>query len=130
VIRKAGAGERTLVAAGRYVVIKRFREVSGGEISTSASVREIRAFFLLSRLGLENLSEPAYDALQVPVNYRGVEVVTPRFVDAAHSRGVRVDAWTLDEPGEMRRLLDKGVDVIMTNHPGTLRKVLEHQRKA
>lgn len=128
VIQKAGAGDRTLVAAGRHVVIQRFREVSGGEVSTSASGREIRTFFLLSRLRFENLSNPAYDALQVPVRYRGVEVVTPRFVEAAHSRGVRIDAWTLDDPGEMRWLLEKGVDVIMTNRPGTLQKVLEQRR--
>ena len=129
VIREAGAEERTLVASQRHAVIRRFREVSGNEISTSASGREIRIFFLLSRLRLENLLQPAYDALQVPVSYRGVAVVSPRFTEAAHSRGVRVDAWTVDEPEEMRRLLDKGVDVVMTNRPATLQKVLEQRRK-
>lgn len=129
VIREAGAAERTLVASQRHTVIKRFREVSGGEIPTSASGREIRTFFLLSRLRLQSLLQPSYDALQVPVSYRGVEVVTPGFVEAAHGRGVRVDAWTVDEPGEMRRLLDMGVDVVMTNRPGMLQEVLEQRRK-
>lgn len=129
VIREAGAGERTLVASQRHAVIQRFRRVSGGEIPTSASGREIRAFFFLSRLHLESLSRPAYDALQVPVSYRGVEVVTSRLVEAAHGRGIRIDAWTVDEPGEMRRLLDKGVDVVMTNRPGRLQEVLEQRRK-
>lgn len=128
VIRKAEAEERTLVASQRHAVIKRFREISGGEIDTSASGREIRVFSLLSRLRLESLLRPAYDALQVPVRYRGVDVLTPEFLAAAHSRGVRVDAWTVDEPGEMRRLLDMGVDVIMTNRPGTLQEALK-QRK-
>ncbi len=129
IIREAGAEKRTLVAAQRHAVITRFREVAGDEVSTSASGREIRTFFLLSRLGLENLSRPAYDALQVPDCYQGVKVVTPKFVEAAHGRGVRVDVWTIDEPGEMRRLLDSGVDVIMTNRPDTLQKVLEQWRK-
>jgi glycerophosphoryl diester phosphodiesterase len=44
--------------------------------------------------------------LQVPVEYGGREVVTPRFLKAAHDRGVRVDVWTIDDPDEMRRLLD------------------------
>jgi len=55
-------------------------------------------------------------------------VVTPRFVGAAHSRGVRVDVWTIDEPEEMRRFLNLGVDVVMTNRPEVLSKVLREQR--
>lgn len=123
-VREAGAQKRTLVAAQRHAVIKRFREVAGDEISTSASGREIRTFYLLSRLGLQNLLRPDYDALQIPDSYRGVKVATPKFIEAAHSRGVRVDVWTIDEPDKMRRLLDLGVDVIMTNRPGTLQEVL------
>jgi glycerophosphoryl diester phosphodiesterase len=82
----------------------------------------------LSRLHLEFLLRPSYDALQVPAKYGGHEVVTPRFVEAAHYRGVRVDVWTIDDPEEMRRLLDLGVNVIMTNHPQALAKVLGGQR--
>jgi glycerophosphoryl diester phosphodiesterase len=50
--------------------------------------------------------------------------VTPRFLEAAHGVGVRVDVWTIDEPAEMRRLLDLGVDVVMTNRPEALAGVL------
>ena len=130
VIRENGAKQRTLVAAGEHEIIKRFREVSGGAISTSASEREIRAFFFISKLHLEGLFHTPYDALQIPVVYGGAKVATPRFVEAAHSRGVRVDAWTVNEPEEMNRLLDVGVDVIMTNHPDTLREVLERRGKS
>jgi glycerophosphoryl diester phosphodiesterase len=49
-------------------------------------------------------------------------------VNAAHDRGVRVDVWTIDEPGEMHRLLDLGVDVIMTNRPEVLEGVLGERR--
>jgi glycerophosphoryl diester phosphodiesterase len=79
-------------------------------------------------LRLERLGRPACDALQVPVEHKGVTLVTPRFLRAAHSRGVRVDAWTINEPGEMRRLLDLGVDVIMTDRPQTLASVLQERR--
>ncbi|MGB3684079.1 MAG: glycerophosphodiester phosphodiesterase [Rubrobacteraceae bacterium] len=129
VIREAGAEDRTLVASHRHAVIKRFREVSGGEIDTAGSVWETRVFFLLSKLRLESLLQPDYDALQVPVRYRGVKVLTPGFLEAAHDRGVRVDVWTVDEPDQMRRLLDLGVDVIMTNQPDTLQEVLEERRR-
>jgi glycerophosphoryl diester phosphodiesterase len=129
VIRDAGAEERTLVVSNRHGVVRRFRKLSGGQISTGASRREIRDFYLLSRLRLECLVRPPYDALQVPVDYRGIPLATPRFLEAAHSRDVRVDVWTINDPGEMRRLFDLGVDVIMTDRPETLASVLEERRE-
>jgi glycerophosphoryl diester phosphodiesterase len=128
VIRNAGVEERSLVVSDDHAVVRRFRRVSGGRISTGASRLEIGAFYLLSRSRLERLWRPVYDALQVPVEHEGIPLVTPRFLEAAHSRGVRVDVWTINEPGEMRRLLDLGVDVIMTDHPETLADVLEVRR--
>jgi glycerophosphoryl diester phosphodiesterase len=128
VIRNAGVEERSLVVSDDHTVVRRFRRVSGGRISTGASRLEIAMFYILSRLRLERLVHPAYDALQVPLEHQGITLVTPRFVEAAHSRGVRVDVWTINDPGEMRRLLDLGVDVIMTDRPGALAGVLEgHQ---
>jgi glycerophosphoryl diester phosphodiesterase len=128
VIRDAGAEERSLVVSNDHAVVRRFRRVSGGEISTGASRLETGAFYLLSRLRLERLCRPAYVALQVPVEHEGITLVTPRFLDAAHSREVRVDAWTINDAGEMRRLLDLGVDVIMTDLPQTLAEVLKERR--
>jgi glycerophosphoryl diester phosphodiesterase len=130
VIRKAGAEERTLAAAGRHSVIRRFRDVSGGGIATSASGLEVWLFFILSVLHLEHFARPRYQALQVPVTYGVLEVVSDRFLNAAHRMGVRVDAWTVNEPKEMDRLSEKGVDVVMTNRPGVLHRVLERRRGA
>jgi glycerophosphoryl diester phosphodiesterase len=127
VIRNADAGARTLVASNSHAVVRRFRRVSGGRIPTGASRREIAAFYLMSRSRLEALGRPAYDALQVPVEHKRIKLVTPRFLAAAHSKGLRVDVWTINEPGEMRRLLDLGVDVIMTDRPAVLAGLLEER---
>ena len=124
VIESAGAADRTLVVSERTPVIGRFRRLSGGRVSTGASRGESRLFYYLSALRLEGLLRPAYEALQVPVRHGDREVVTPRFLEAAHGVGVRVDVWTIDEPAEMRRLLDLGVDVVMTNRPEALSGVL------
>jgi glycerophosphoryl diester phosphodiesterase len=129
VIRAAGAAERSLVVSDDHAVVQRFRKVSGGHISTGASRLEITAFYVLSRLRLERLVHPAYDALQVPLEHKGITLVTPRFVEAAHSRGVRVDVWTINDPGEMGRLLGLGVDVLMTDRPETLASVLAGRRE-
>lgn len=127
VLREAGAEGRALVVSSRLGAVRRFRRMSGGRISTGASRSETGVFFLFANLRLERLLRPAYDALQVPLSHRGIPLVTRRFIEAAHASNVRVDAWTINETEEMQRLLDLGVDVIMTDRPGTLADVLEHR---
>jgi glycerophosphoryl diester phosphodiesterase len=54
-------------------------------------------------------------------------VVTKRFVRSAHRHGSHVHVWTIDDADEMHRLLDLGVDGIMTDRPEILRAVLEQR---
>src|SRR5918993_335443 len=125
--READAEGGPLVVSSRRSAVRRFRRISGGRISTGASRWETGVFLALCRLYLERLLVPAYDALQVPLTHRGIPLVNRRFVEAAHGRNVRVDAWTINEAGEMRRLLDLGVDAIMTDRPETLAGVLRER---
>src|SRR3712207_6847377 len=62
--------------------------------------------------------------------YRFVRLVDERLVRAAHRAGMAVHVWTIDEEAEMRRLLQLGVDGIMTDRPSLLRSVLEPDRKS
>lgn len=64
-------------------------------------------------------------AAQLPVRWRGVRIVTDSLVRRAHARGLEVHAWTVDHQSEMLRLLDAGVDGIMTDRPDVLRAVLD-----
>ena len=54
-------------------------------------------------------------ALQVPERVGPVRIVTPRFVEAAHEAGVEVHVWTVNDPADMTRLLDLGVDGLVTD---------------
>ena len=128
VIREAGASDRALVVSEWAPVVSRFRELADGRVRTGASRKEIVRFFFLSAARMEGQLRPFYDALQVPAYHRGREVVTGRFVQAARRIGVRVDVWTVDEPAEMRRLLDLGAGVIVTNKPEVLTGVLRERR--
>ena len=67
---------------------------------------------------------PGVPAVQVPVRYAGVKVVDARFVRHAHRLGMQVHVWTIDDANEMTRLLDLGVDGIMTDETAALRQVL------
>ncbi|MGH3144418.1 MAG: glycerophosphodiester phosphodiesterase [Rubrobacter sp.] len=129
VVRDAGSEGRTLIVSEHHGVVRRVRGLSGGRVATGASRLEITVFYVSSLLRLEGLLDPDYTALQVPVEYGPLTLVTRRFVEAAHARGVRVDVWTVNDPAEMHRLLDLGVDVIMTDLPETLAGVLAERRR-
>lgn len=68
-----------------------------------------------------------FPMVQVPTDFHGVPIVTSRFVNAAHERGIQVHVWTVDEEAEMDRLLDLGVDALMTDRPSLLRAVLQRR---
>ena len=74
------------------------------------------------------LGKVAGACAQVPVHQKvgpvPLPVVDRAFVKAAHRRGVPVHVWTIDDEAEMRRLLDLGVDGLMSDRPTLLRQVL------
>jgi glycerophosphoryl diester phosphodiesterase len=62
---------------------------------------------------------------QIPVRQGHIVLTDARLIAAAHRRNVAVHVWTIDDPNEMERLLDLGVDGIMTDRPAVLKGVLE-----
>jgi glycerophosphoryl diester phosphodiesterase len=60
----------------------------------------------------------------VPTSFGEIEVVNQVFVDAAHNHGLAVHVWTINETPEMERLLDLGVDGIITDTPSPLVQLL------
>lgn len=103
--------------------LARLRARLGARLCTSAGPREVLRFALGLRLGWPGRGGGAR-CFQVPARYRGVELVTADFVLAAHAAALPVHVWTVDEPEEMHRLLELGVDGLMTDRPRVLREVL------
>lgn len=78
----------------------------------------------LAGLGLP-MPAPRAHVLQVPERYRGIPVVVPGFLRAARRMGLPVQVWTVNEAAAMVRLLEGGVDAIMTDRPTLLREILK-----
>lgn len=93
-------------------------------VATAASAWEVRRQVLFSKLRLNPLYWGGAQALQIPEEAQGVQIVTSRFVRDAHANGMAVHVWTVNEEANMRRLLDMGVDGIMSDHPDRLLRVL------
>jgi glycerophosphoryl diester phosphodiesterase len=123
-IEEQGAHDRTLAGSFHDRILKEFRQLTGGRVATSAASREARLFWLANRLRLTRFLRPAYDALQVPARQGSLPVVDRRFVQAAHRLGIQVHVWTVDEREEMHRLLNLGVDGLMSDRPDLLLDVL------
>lgn len=68
-------------------------------------------------------------AFQVPVRWpvrgREVPIVTPGLIARAHAAGQQVHVWTIDDPAEMNRLIDLGVDGLVTDRPELLKEVCQ-----
>lgn len=101
-------------------------------VATSPGKR-VAALFILAQLlpghaAATRVLAPV-DCLQVPQHYRGLPVVTPRTIEAAHAAGVDVHVWTVNEPDSMHQLLDQGVDGIVTDRVDLLRDVMRSRRQ-
>lgn len=115
--------ETVLVASFHPETMVEFRETCPG-VATSMTEPEIRLFFGLNLAFLGRLFEPPGQAFQVPEYSGDLHVVTPRFVSGAHGRNVDVHVWTVNDPADMQRFVDLGVDGIITDRPDLLLEIL------
>jgi glycerophosphoryl diester phosphodiesterase len=124
-VEERGAWDRVLVGSFSPRRLNAFRRLTGGRVATSAHPLEVVAFrFLPSGRLAERATRGRVAALQVPHRRGPLRVVTPGLVRRAHAAGKHVHVWTVDDPDEMRELLDRGVDGLMTDRTDILKAVL------
>ncbi len=100
------------------------RSALGPELCTSMAPGEVVRLRLTS-LGLPGVpfTDPLAAAAQVPLRHYGLPVLDGRFVQAAHARGLKVHVWTINDGETITRLLDLGVDGIMSDETALLKTV-------
>ena len=103
--------------------LNRLRDQFGERLCTSMGPRDVTKLRLGSWVHRSG-SFRNIRAAQVPVSQGPLTIVDRSFIQAAHNADIQVHVWTIDEPDEMVRLLDLGVDGIMTDKPETLKKIL------
>lgn len=134
-IERHALHDRVLIASfsdrRRRAVLRLLSRRTASSAGTAANAAFVALSPLLAVPGVGALARAVVgrvlrdvDALQVPVRYRAVQVVTPGFVRRAHDLGLYVHVWTINEPAEMHRLLDLGVDGIVSDRADLLREVL------
>ncbi|MDD5476112.1 MAG: glycerophosphodiester phosphodiesterase [Syntrophales bacterium] len=115
-IKRYNREDRTMVASFQTPLLRSFRASYPG-VATSAGRSEVRSFWLLRKLFLHGLIRPDYVALQVPERSRGRTVMTPGFVETARRKQISVQVWTVNKKEDMERLLDMGINALITDEP-------------
>ncbi|RMB60144.1 glycerophosphodiester phosphodiesterase [Tessaracoccus antarcticus] len=123
-VTRHAATARVLVGSFSRSRLKRFRKLVPGT-ATSATTDEVMAM----GVGVVRPNRSGQDvAFQVPITHRvgpvTLRLVTPRTIKAVHGAGRRIHVWTIDDAETMHRLIDWGVDGIVTDRPDLLKVVL------
>lgn len=127
-IQRYEAEDRVLVASFHGTVAKRWRELAGDRVATSAPVRHMYVVAAHYLTHLDRLYAPVYDAFQLPVAESAgpitVRFDTERFLAMADRLNIAVHYWTINDEDEMRRLYALGAHGIITDYPDRAVKVL------
>lgn len=119
VVRESGNPEQILVASFQGSTI---REVQTAYplIGSATTPIDVFVFFLLNTLRLSGAYHASAQAFEIPPKMGQIDIVTARFIRNAHEHNMAVHVWTINEVTEMQRLIDMGVDGIMTDFPDRL----------
>ena len=134
-LRRAGAQDRVVVASFDGRRARAVQQLVPGVarsagMAASAGARLAATLERVSpELGRRLLRRATHgaDALQLPEQAGRIRVVTPRLLRLAHDVGMQVHVWTVDEPDDMDRLLDLGVDGLMSDRADLLSAVLRRR---
>jgi glycerophosphoryl diester phosphodiesterase len=138
-LRLCGATDRVCITSFNDRRLAWTRQLVGPEVCSAAGAGAVAALLagstlpgaagvLGARLAARTFSRSTpFGAVQVPERWGRVRIVDHRFVSAMHAAGLQVHVWTVDDEADMGRLLDLGVDGIMTDRPSVLAEVLRHR---
>ena len=118
-LRAASVIDRVCVSSFSQSRVRRIRKELGPRLCTGYGEWEIALIRFLP-VGLPSRGA----CLQIPERYGRLRILTPGLIKRAHARGKQVDVWTVDDPATMQRMLDAGVDGLITDRTDLLRDVL------
>jgi glycerophosphoryl diester phosphodiesterase len=122
-LRQRGAAHRVLVASFDHGTMAAFRRACP-EVATSATVREALTLYQLDRAGLSRLYRGPAAALQIPETFRGRRLIEPELLELAGRLNLQVHVWTVNDEAGMKRLLEMGVQGILTDYPDRLLRLM------
>ncbi len=103
--------------------IRNFRKLKP-DVLTAAGPKEIKNFLYTMKFRLTKLLRPKYNVFEVPLTVerkkRSFGLVTPKFIQKSHDKGISIMVWTVNNQKIMKKLIQNGVDGIFTDDPQLL----------
>lgn len=130
IVERLQAQDRVLAASFNDARRHKVRRLLSKRIATSGGWVSTALMVLLGPLGgFGKLSRRIahIDCVQVPIRQSRIPIVRPKFIDRCHRAGLQVHVWVVDDPQEMHRLLNLGVDGIMTDDAEALAEVMRER---
>jgi len=117
--------DRVIVASFHQDVLDHFESITQGEYMISGAEEEVEDFVFSGLSGVAFLYRPGAMAVQIPMSQAGINLASQRLVNSAHSRNMAVHYWTIDDPEDMRLLIEIGADGLITDRPDLMQEVLK-----
>ena len=119
-INSHNALERVCLGSFNSRTIKKINSLEP-KILTSMGISQVIMYKFFQKKNLSKL-------IQIPTHWKGIKVITKKFIDRLHNDGLKVHVWTVNKETEMQSLIDLGVDGIMTDNASGLIKVMKQNK--
>ena len=113
-VDQCNAAARCVVASFHDGVLQYCRE-RYPQIQTSAGMADVKRFYWWYLTGQRGSASLASRLFQLPTRYFGLSLSSQRFINAIHNADAMVNYWTINEPAQMSRLIQRGADGIVTD---------------
>ena len=108
-----------VVASQHTKAMNHFRDVSDGDVKTSATISELVVASVAWSTGFSWAYRPKFEVAQIPY-----AIITQPYINFFHKKGVRADVWTVNDMDDIERALDLGVDSIIGDYPDRIYQAL------
>ncbi|GEL78531.1 glycerophosphodiester phosphodiesterase [Tenuibacillus multivorans] len=126
-IKEFNMHDRVMVASFDQEVIDQFNQLANGRVALGTGEQSAFNFVITHKLFARNLFRPTGHALQLPLKNRYFQFLSEDIIEGAQRLGMDVHYWTVNDEESMRKLIDAGVDGIITDRPDLLIDILEEK---
>jgi glycerophosphoryl diester phosphodiesterase len=123
-LRRTGSLDRVCLSGARDGLLRAARDLAGPALATALGWESTTRFVVAARTGIQPGRLPRAEFVHIPLRLGRVTILAERMISMAHEAGLKVIVWTVNDPFEMKRLLDQGVDGVITDRPDLLRAVM------
>ncbi len=127
-IQKYKIEQNVIVASFHDEVLEKFRALSEDKILTATTFAETKKYVASKKLALPFLFKSQGAAVQIPMKAKGINLAKSGFVKTAHKRNMIIHYWTINTTENMQKLINFGVDGIMTDRPDLLIDLYEKMK--